>query len=188
MKIKAFLSIRLVWVLFASLLFSVSTPLASTGVSNVTISGKIGYLDSATSTVVPLKAQRVYTGSGQNSLNLNFYTDNNGDYSISVPTGTDYSFSFDFIPALSDPLPGKVSINMMDLNFSQNEVMNVTIPAAYQVQVRIIDTNGSPLPGAKVFLGSGSNYGTFSQVDLSPYTGAANRNLTFEFKKEASLL
>ena len=62
--------------LLLSSLFAITDTPKTNATGNITISGTIGYFDSATSTVKPFPQKRIYIGSGQLSLNNNFFTNN----------------------------------------------------------------------------------------------------------------
>ena len=84
--------------LLLSSLFAITDTPTTNATGNITISGTIGYFDSATSTVKPFPQKRLYIGSAQLSLNNTFYTDINGRYSTVIPGGaTDYSMNMDWI-------------------------------------------------------------------------------------------
>jgi hypothetical protein len=170
---------RLVWVLFSSLLFSISAPTQIGAVSTVTITGTVGYYDSATSTVVPMVGKLIEVGSGANGVGISLRTDSLGRYSFTVPSGTDYSFNLTSISQITDPLPAHIMLYLSQLDFSVNRVLNVTFPPAKKLRVKITDQNGNPLPGAILSLGGGTNYGTDTRADISPYTAHSSQNINF---------
>lgn len=170
---------NLVWVLLASSFFTFSTSTQSIGVGTVTITGTLGYYDSATSTVIPMAAKHIYVGSSGTSTNLNLYTDNQGHYSFTIPAGSDYSMQVESVQLVTDPLPSFIRIFLSNLDFSADKTMNITLPAAHRLRVLIKDSAGNPLPGAKLHLNGGTTYGTDTRASLSPYTDTATQNINF---------
>ena len=157
--------------LFLSTFFAVTDSPSTNATGNITISGTIGYFDSATSTVKPFPQKRIYIGSGQLSLNATFFTDTNGRYSTVIPGGaTDYSMNMDWTNSNTLPLPSYVRAYLSEMTFTQDTTLDVTFPGYKEVQVVIKDQNGNPLPGATAEDNTGY-YGGDSQATVSGYTG-----------------
>jgi hypothetical protein len=160
--------------LLLSSLFAITDTPSTNATGNITISGTIGYFDSATSTVKPFPQKRLYIGSGQLSLNNNFFTDANGRFSTVIPGGaTDYSLNMDWNNANTLPLPGWVQVLLSEMTFTQDTTLNITLPGYKGIQVVIKDQNGNPLVGATaenttITYGGEDN----SQATVSGYTGS----------------
>lgn len=170
---------RLIWVLFSSLLFSITSPTQSGGTGTVTISGTIGYYDSATASVVPIAGMRTYLGSGTTGTNVNFLTNGSGQFTATVPAATDYSLSFTYIAQAGDPLPPTVGATLQNLDFSTSRTLNLTIPAAHKIRVKISDSDGNPLPGAKFHLNGGTTFGSGTLLEVSPFAESATQLINF---------
>lgn len=157
--------------LVLSTLFGISLPTPTGATGNITISGTVGYFDSATSTVKPFPQKRITIGSGQLSLTSNLYTDANGRYSTVIPGGaTDYSMNMGWTNSNTLPLPSFVQVLLSEMTFTQDTTLNVTFPGYKEVQVVIKDQNGNPLPGATAEDTTGY-YGGSTQATISGYTG-----------------
>jgi hypothetical protein len=157
--------------LLLSSLFAITDTPKTNATGNITISGTIGYFDSATSTVKPFPQKRIYIGSGQLSLNNNFFTDANGRFSTVIPGGaTDYQLNMDWNNANTLPLPGWVQVLLSEMTFTEDTTLNITLPGYKAIQVLIKDQNGNPLSGATAEVTTFS-YGDNSQATVSGYTG-----------------
>lgn len=157
--------------LLLSSLFAITDTPSTNATGNITISGTIGYFDSATSTVKPFAQKRLTIGSSQLSLTNNFFTDANGQYSTVIPSGaTDYTMNMDWTNSNTLPLPSYVAVYLSDMTFTQDTTFNVTFPGYKEVQVVIKDQNGNPLPGATAEDNTGY-YGGASQATVTGYAG-----------------
>lgn len=138
----------------------------------VTITGTLGYVHAVTGALVPVAQVPVRFSSGETSASQTAYTNADGRYTVTVPSGGGYTASLEWSPSASDPLPAYLSLTLQNLTLTANTTFDITIPRAQRVQATITDQSGNPLPGATISLGVGANYGSGTMPVIGGYSGS----------------
>ena len=146
--------------------------------TNITVSGRVAYTATDGSAVglgnVPMEFS-----SGSLGLTRTARTDSGGNYSVVLPTASDYSLSVEPVFAAGLPTPATARVYLTSLAFTSDQTLGITLPQATAVTVTVTDQNAQPLEGAQVWLQQGSSYGSSSLATISGYTGTYAQSFNF---------
>lgn len=122
---------------------------------------------SSGSGTVPLANAAVLVQSPSMLITRNYTTDANGVIDGMLPPANDYEFWIETHTAGTIPLPGNIFLQVTAVHITETATVGITLPAATAIPIKVSDTSGNALAGAKVCFYAGSSSGSSAVPALS---------------------